>query len=92
MIKRVPRYSGEEFSRRGQEIYFRVVRPTLTEADVGKFVTIDIESEDYEVDPVSIKAAHRLLERRPDAQMWLEQAGYQTAHAIGATLKRRDEG
>ena len=91
MNRRAPRYPGEEFSRRGQEIYFRVVRPTLSESDVGKFVTIDIESEDFEGDPDSLTAAHRLLERRPDAQMWLERAGYQTAHALGATSKRRDE-
>ena len=91
MIRRVPRYSREEFSRRGTDIYFRVVRPTLSPDDIGKFVTIDIESEDFEVDRDSMKAADRLFERRPDAQIWLERAGYQTAHALGATLKRRDE-
>ena len=43
MIKRVPRYSGEEYTRRAKEIYARVVRPTLSEEDVGKFVVLDIE-------------------------------------------------
>ena len=91
MNRRVRRYSQEEIARRGKEIYARVVRPTLTEADVGKFVTVDIESEDFEIDPVSLEAAHRVLERRPDAQMWLERVGYVAAHRIGGTLPRRQE-
>ena len=36
MPPRVPRYSGEEFSRRGKEIYARVVRPTLTPDDLHR--------------------------------------------------------
>src|SRR3954447_5256800 len=38
-----PRYSKEEFARRGNEIYEREVQPRLTEEDRGKFVAIDIE-------------------------------------------------
>ena len=91
MIRRVPRYSGEEFSRRGKEIYARVVRPNLTPEDIGKFVEVDIESEDYEVAPDCLTAANRLLERQPDAQMWLERVGYVAAYAIGRSLSRRDE-
>ena len=91
MIRRVPRYPGEEFSRRAKEIYSRVVRPTLSEADVGKFVVLDIESEDFEMNPDSRTALNRLLERQPDAQPWLERVGYVAAHAIGGSLPRREE-
>ena len=91
MNQRVRRYSREEIARRGQEIYARVVRPTLSEADVGKFVTVDIESEDFEVDPNSRTALNRLLERWPDAQPWLERVGYVAAHSIGGSLRRREE-
>ena len=38
-----PRYSKEEFARRGDEIYERKVRPHLTQSDEGKFIVIDIE-------------------------------------------------
>ena len=91
MIRRVPRYPGEEFSRRGKEIYARVVRPTLSEDDVGKFVLLDIESEDFEMDSELRKALNRLLERQPDAQTWLERVGYVAAHCIGGSLPRRQE-
>jgi hypothetical protein len=91
MIQRERRYSREEIARRGQEVYARVVRPTLSEADVGKFVEVDIESEDYEMDADVIKAAHRLLARRPGAQLWLERVGYVAAHTVSGTLPRRPE-
>ena len=91
MNKRVPRYSGEEFTRRAKEIYARVVRPTLSEEDVGKFVVLDIESEDFEMDPDYHRALNRLLQRRPDAQTWLERVGYVAAHSMSGTLPRREE-
>ncbi len=39
-----PRYSKEEFARRGNEIYEREVQPHLNAQDAGKFVAIDIET------------------------------------------------
>jgi hypothetical protein len=67
MATRGPRYSREEFSRRGQEIYDRVVRPALRPEDADKFVAIDIESGSYEMDANDYTAVDRLLKRLPDA-------------------------
>jgi len=91
MNRRERRYSKEETARRGQEIYARVVRPTLSEADVGKFVVVDIESEDFEMGTDTLTTAHRLLERRPDAQNWVERVGYVAAHSMRGPLPRREE-
>ena len=43
-----PRYTKEEFARRGDEIYHRDIQPCVTQDDIGKFVVIDIETGDYE--------------------------------------------
>ena len=91
MPVRVKRYSGEELARRGKEVYARVVRPTLSEEDVGKFVVVDIESEDFEMGTDTLTVVHRLVERQPDAQPWLERVGYVAAHCIGGSLPRRQE-
>ena len=91
MNRRVRRYSREEIARRGQEIYARVVRPTLSEADVGKFVVVDIESEDFEMGPDILTTAHRLFERQPNAQNWGERVGYVAAHSMRGPLPRREE-
>lgn len=70
------RYPREEFARRGPEIYRRVVVPRLTPADAGKFVVLDIETEEYEIDADKLAAALRLLARVPGAQGWLERVGH----------------
>jgi hypothetical protein len=82
-----PRYSKEEFARRGDEIYERDVLPCLTAADEGKFALIDIESGDYEVDRDEIAASDRLFARRPDAQVWFRQVGSRYARRFGPRFK-----
>jgi hypothetical protein len=79
----VPRYSKEEFARRGDEIYERVVRPHLGADDLGKFVVIDIETGDFEMDVDELAASDRLLARNPEAQVWLTRAGSRYAYRFG---------
>ena len=83
MATREARYSREEFSRRGQEIYDRVVRAALQPDDEDKFVAIDIESGSYEMDADDYTAVDRLLKRLPDAQIWLMRVGHRAAHRFG---------
>lgn len=45
-----PRYSKEEFARRGDEIYARNISPQIKKGDEGKFVVIDIDTGDFEID------------------------------------------
>lgn len=70
-----PRYSKEEFARRGNEIYERAVQPRLSAEAAGKFVAIDIETGAYETDADEIAASHRLLARNPEAQIWFRLVG-----------------
>lgn len=69
------RYSKEEFARRGDEICERDIKPCVTQADQGKFVVIDIETGDYEIDRDEIVAQDRLSLRHPDAQIWFTRVG-----------------
>jgi len=78
-----PRYSKEEFARRGNEIYEREVQPRLTEEDRGKFVAIDIERGTFEVDADELTASHRLLTRNPDAQIWFRLVGSPQTRRFG---------
>jgi hypothetical protein len=78
-----PRYSQEEFARRGQEIYEREIRPQVESSDEGKFVAIDIETGGYEIDSDDYTATERLLARSPDAQIWLVRVGHRATYRIG---------
>ncbi len=80
--------NSEEFSRRGQEIYDRDLRPALRPVDENKFVAIDIESRSYELDRDDFTATERLLTRQPHAQIWLARVGQRAAYRIGAAFAR----
>jgi hypothetical protein len=69
-------------ARRGQETFDRVVKPKLRPEDDGKFVAVDIDSGDYEIDADDYQATHRLLARLPGARIWLLRAGHPTTHRI----------
>ena len=76
-------YSHDEFAHRGQEIFDRNIRSVLHADDTGKFVAIDIDSGDYELDRDDFTATERLLARRPNAQIWLLRAGRAATYRIG---------
>jgi hypothetical protein len=83
-----PRYSREEFARRGDEIYDRNVAPRVSPEDRGKFVVIDIETGDFEVDRDELVAMDRLRDRNPDAQLWLRRVGFSYAYRFGGLRLR----
>jgi len=78
-----PRYTREEFARRGDEIYERELRTLQETENEGKFVAIDIESGTYEVDENELAASDRLRARVPNAQIWLRRIGSRYAHRFG---------
>lgn len=71
MTPAVPRRSAEETARLGQEIYERRVRPLLAPEDDGKYVAIDIVSEEYEVGDTDWNAIERVIARRRGAEIWV---------------------
>jgi hypothetical protein len=78
-----PRYSKEEFARRGDEIYERDLRPVVEAGNEGKYIAIDLETGAYEIDADELAASDRLLARRPEAQIWLRQIGSRYARRFG---------
>ena len=85
-----PRYSKEEFGRRGDEIYDRDISPHVGPDDEGKFVVIDIETGAYEIDQDELAASDRLLARRLDAQIWTRRVGSRYARRFGPRYKTNE--
>jgi hypothetical protein len=85
MTVRQPRYSKEEFARRGDEIYESQVRQQIDEeSDRGKIVAIDIETGAFEIADDTMIATRQLYDRLPDAQPWVMRIGYRAVHRFGA--------
>ena len=85
-----PRYSKEEFSRRGDEIYDREIGPHIGPEDEGKVVVIDIETGAYEMDHDELAASDRLLSRVLDPQVWTMRVGSRYARRVGARCEASD--
>ena len=79
----------DPISRIGHEIYETQLRPTVeTDENIGKLISIDINTGDYEVADRLITAIERLQARRPDAEIWSERIGFDAVYAVGGTLRR----
>lgn len=78
-----PKYTKEEFARRGEGIYDRQIRAAIEADHYGEFVAIDIDSGAYEVDANELAASDRLLARAPNAQIWLQRVGSRYVRRFG---------
>ena len=88
MTVRQPRYSKEEFARRGDELYETQVRPQVEAGNYGKIVAIDIETGAFELADNLLAASKRLIARLPNAQTWFVRVGYPAVDRFGARSLR----
>ena len=83
MAVRQPRYSKEEFTRRGNALYESKIRLQVEQNHRNKIVAIDIETGEFEIGDDSLSAADRLFQRLPDAQPWCVRIGTGPVHRLG---------
>ena len=80
-------YTDEEITRIPEEIYRRDIRPKVMPQHKGKFLTLDIESGDYEIDEDDLSGEKRLRARHPDGVFFRFRIGYTTPYALGGGLE-----
>jgi hypothetical protein len=71
-----------EEERLAEDVYDRLVRPTLKVEDDGKYLAVDVGSGDFEIDSDDFAATGRLLARRPEARLWLMRTGPSAAYRL----------
>lgn len=79
-------YSNEELGRIAEEIYRRDIRDKVMPQHKGKFLILDIDTGDYEVDENDMRAVHILRARRPDGNLYGLRIGYTTAYTLSGTM------
>jgi hypothetical protein len=82
MPSTTPSRTPEDVARLGSEIYERSVRSALDSEDEGKFVAIDILTENYEIDNDDFTAVMHLRNRQPNAEIWLGCIGQPAAYRM----------
>jgi hypothetical protein len=79
-------YTAEVVAARGEALYEQRIRPHVEATHRGKFVVVDIETGDYEIDADDLAATKRALAKRPDAVLYGLRIGYPTAYRLGGSV------
>ncbi len=82
-------YTSEEVAARGEAIYAEQIRAQVEAGNKGKFLVLDIETGDYEIDAEDLPATLRVLAKRPAAILYGLRLGYPTAYRLGGCFKTR---
>lgn len=82
------RYSTQEIVSRGQTLYETRIRETLQGENDGKFLALDIETGEYELDQDELTAVKKAKARRPDAPLYILRVGYPSAHRLGGGFRK----
>lgn len=79
----------DEIVRRGQEIYDEKLRPQLETDNRGKYLIINVDTGEYEMDVDDLAASQRARARFGGARLFTMRIGYPAAYRLGATLSRQ---
>jgi len=77
------RYSSDEIAEKGQALYDREVQGTLAASDRGKFLVLDIETGDYELDADELAAVKRARAKHADGAFYVLRVGHSAAFRLG---------
>jgi hypothetical protein len=83
-------YTNEEIGQIAEQIYRRSIRDKVMPQQKGKFLILDIESGDYEIDEDDLAAEDRLRARRPNGVFFGLRIGYKAAYTLGGTMQEED--
>jgi hypothetical protein len=64
------KYSREEVATRGEAIYEQDIRPNVERESKGKYLVLDIETGEYEIDQDDLTATKRVMARCPNAVLY----------------------
>lgn len=80
------KYTSEDVVARGKEIYQQQIQGKVEPEHSGKFLSLDIETGDYEIGVDDLTPTMRLLAKRPNAPIYSLRIGFLAAHRIGSKV------
>lgn len=84
-----PRISSDAIADTGQELYERRLQSQLeTKENLGKILSVDVETGDYALGDDPVETSRRLLAKHPGAAIWTCRIGYNAVYAVGGTRTR----
>lgn len=84
-----PPYAIKDIADRAQTLYNERIRSYVDkEENRGKYLVIDVDTGEYEIDVDHITASNRAVSKRPDAVLYTMRIGYPTLGRIGARVSQ----
>ena len=81
---------GEDIARRGEAWYENHLRAEVeTPENIGKLMSIDVDTGDYVIDDQRGEASKHLREKHPDALIYGVRIGYDATEVIGGGMLER---
>jgi hypothetical protein len=77
--------SAHDIGRRGKQLYEGGIKAIVEKDHRGKYVAIDVNTGDYEIDSDRVAAAGLLRQRRPDAVVFFVRIGMPPVRLGGRT-------
>jgi hypothetical protein len=78
--------TSKEVAAIGEQLYAEQIREKVEEEHRGKFLVLDIDSGDYEINERDVEASLRLLQRRPDGTLYGLRIGFAAAYRLGGSI------
>jgi hypothetical protein len=79
-----PRYSRDEIAARAKALYEQRIRSLVEPEHVGKYLVIDIETVEYEIDADDAAVSRRAYEKYPAGTLHGMRVGYPAWGRIGS--------
>ena len=73
----------DEVFERAKELYENLIKDQLTDDQLGMYLSIDVDSSDYEIGEKSLDTALSLKARRPNASIFTMMHGSYTTVSMG---------
>lgn len=76
------RYTPQDVESRGEAMYAQRIRDKVASEHKGKFLVIDVETGDYEIDADDLVATQHLLTTHPNAVIYGLRIGFPAAYRM----------
>lgn len=80
-------FSSDEIVERGQKLYDRQIRHNVESQNRGKFLVLNIETGEYEIDADKMEAFSRAAAKHPGSALYILRVGFPAAVKIGGNFK-----
>ena len=85
----IPSHNRKPIAAKAHAIYDAELRHKVEPYESGKFLSLDVDTGDYEIHSSNVIASNRLHDRRPGARVFTFKIGYSTMGRFGGPRRPR---